>query len=102
MRGARVNVFDARGLVRAFDAARAADPYLSSWALSNALAQFHLWGSDDAALGGDLAYRYGLRGTLAGISVAAAQEVIGTPGFGAEAQSLRPFAGLAEGFVRLG
>jgi Ca2+-binding RTX toxin-like protein len=101
MLGSRVNNFDARGLVDAFDAARAADPYLTSWALSSALAQFHLWGSDEAALGGDLAYQYGLRRTLAGISLAAAQEVIGAPGFGSEAQTLRPFIGLQEGFVKL-
>jgi Ca2+-binding RTX toxin-like protein len=99
--GARVNVFDARGLVQAFDAARAANPYLDSWALSDALNRFHLWGADDAALGGDLAYQYGLRGSLAGISLAAAQDVIGASGFGSEAQSLRPFAGLAEGFAKL-
>lgn len=101
MQGARVNVFDARGLVEAFDRARAADPYLTSWDLSNALTQFHLWGADDAALGGDLAYQYGLRGSLAGIGLAAAQEAIGAPGFGSEAQSLRPFSGLSEGFVKL-
>ena len=101
MAGACVNNFSAAGLVGAFDAARAADPYLSSWALSNALAQFHLWGSDGAALGGDLAYQYGLRRTLAGISLAAAQEAIGAPGFGSDAQTLRPFSGLSDGFVKL-
>ncbi len=80
---------------------RASRPRIISWALSNALAQFHLWGSDDAAIGGDLAYQYGLRRTLAGISLAAAQEVIGAAGFGSEAQQLRPFSGLSEGFVKL-
>jgi Ca2+-binding RTX toxin-like protein len=101
MSGARVNTFNAAGLVDAFDAARAANPYLTSWALSNALAQFHLWGSDYAAIGGDLAYQYGLRGGLAGISLAAAQQVIGAPGFGSDAQTLRPFSGLQDGFVKL-
>jgi hypothetical protein len=38
---------------------------------------------------------------LAGISLSAAQQVIGASGFGSEAQSLRPFAGLQEGFVKL-
>ena len=34
-------------------------------------------------------------------SVAAAQETLGTTGFGADAQALRPFAGLQEGFAKL-
>jgi len=101
MAGAAVNNFSAAGLVNAFDAARAANPFLDSWALSNALAQFHLWGSDDAAIGGDLSYQYGIRRTLAGIGVAAAQEVIGAAGFGSDAQSLRAFGGLSEGLVKL-
>ncbi|MEW6688364.1 MAG: hypothetical protein AB1452_04640, partial [Pseudomonadota bacterium] len=71
------------------------------WALSAALAQFHFWGNDFAAIGGDLAYQYGLRRTLSGISLAAAQEVIGAPGFGSDAQSLHPFSGLQEGLVKL-
>src|SRR6266568_2646344 len=61
----KVQTFDFTQLVNAFDAARAADPGLTSWALTNALTQYHLSGSDDAALGGDLAYQYGLNGTLA-------------------------------------
>jgi hypothetical protein len=63
--------------------------------------QFHLSGSDDAALGGDLAYWYARNRGLAGISLQAAQQVIGAAGFGSEAQSLRPFNGLQEGFVKL-
>jgi hypothetical protein len=39
--------------------------------------------------------------SLAGISLSAAQQVIGASGFGSEAQSLRPFTGLQEGFVKL-
>jgi hypothetical protein len=35
------------------------------------------------------------------MSLAAAQEIIGVPGFGSDAQSLRPFTGLQEGFVKL-
>ena len=34
-------------------------------------------------------------------SLAAAQQVIGAAGFGSDAQSLRPFGGLQEGFVKL-
>jgi hypothetical protein len=43
----------------------AASPGLTSWAVTNALLQFHLSGADDAALGGDLAYWYGTARTAA-------------------------------------
>lgn len=98
----RVQTFDFLGLAGAFDAARAANPGLSSWALGDALTQYHLAGSDGAALGGDLAYWHGRNDGFAGIGLNAAQGVIGAAGFGAEAQSLRPFSGLQEGLVHLG
>ena len=47
-----------------FDTARAADPTLTSWALSNALLDFHTSGSDSAAIGGDLAHHCGLDRSL--------------------------------------
>jgi Ca2+-binding RTX toxin-like protein len=97
----KVQSFDFLGMVRAFDHARRESPGLTSWAVTNALLQFHLSGADDAALGGDLAYWYGRNRGFGGISLAAAQQVIGAAGFGSEAQSLRPFAGLQEGFVKL-
>ncbi|HEX9324916.1 MAG TPA: calcium-binding protein, partial [Reyranella sp.] len=98
----RVQTFSFLGLVNAFDQAMAQSPGLTSWALTNALLQFHLSGADDAALGGDLAYWYGKNGSLAGISLQAAQQVIGAPGFGSDAQTLRPFSGINDGFVKLG
>jgi hypothetical protein len=98
----KVQTFDFRGLVRQFDEMQQENPGLTDWALTNALLQFHLSGSDDSALGGDLAYWYGKNGTLEGISLQAAQQVIGASNFGSEAQSLRPFDGLREGLVRLG
>ncbi|MBL0167826.1 MAG: hypothetical protein IPP85_12125 [Propionivibrio sp.] len=98
----KVENFNFAGLAGAFDAARIATPTLTTWALSNALLNFQLAGSDSAALGGDLAYQYGKTGTLAGIGLTAAQEVIGDAGFGTQAQALRPLAGLQAGAVRLG
>jgi hypothetical protein len=98
----RVQSFDFLGLAHQFDQARTANPGLTSWQMSNALAQFHLAGSDDAAIGGDLAYHYGMNNSLAGISLNAAQQVIGAAGFGQDAQTLRTFTGLQEGMVRLG
>jgi Ca2+-binding RTX toxin-like protein len=97
----RVQNFDFLGLVRTFDQAWAQSPGLTSWAVTNALLQFHLSGADDSAIGGDLAYWYGRNGSLAGISLQAAQQAIGAPGFGSDAQTLRPFSGLQEGLVKL-
>ena len=102
LRDNRVETFDFAGLADAYDAARTANPGLTSWAITNALTQFHLSGSDSAALGGDLAWQYGRNGTLAGIGLNAAQEVLGDTQFGVQAQALRPLAGLQEGAVRLG
>jgi Ca2+-binding RTX toxin-like protein len=97
----KVHGLDFLQMVSAFDQARNASPGLTSWEVTNALLQFHLWGADDMALGGDLAYWYAKHRGMGGISLTAAQEVIGAPGFGSDAQSLRPFAGLQEGFVKL-
>ncbi len=63
--------------------------------------QYHLSGEDNEAIGGDLAYWYGKNNGFTGISLAAAQQVIGAPGFGSDAQTLRPFSGLQDGFVKL-
>jgi hypothetical protein len=97
----RVQTFDFLGMVSAFDSASAESPGLTSWAPTNALLQFHLSGMDDMALGGDLAYWYGKKNNFSGISLSAAEQVIGAEGFGADAQTLHPFNGLQEGFVKL-
>lgn len=84
------------------EATPAANPGLTQSVLANALMQYHLTGSDDAALGGDLAYWYARNNGLTGMGLAAAQGVIGAGGFGADAQSLHQFSGLQEGLVHLG
>jgi hypothetical protein len=61
LRNKKIANFDFTGLANAFDAAGAP----SGWALTNALLTKHLGGSDTQALGGDLAYRYGLNRSLA-------------------------------------
>ncbi|HJV91906.1 MAG TPA: hypothetical protein VJ572_00450, partial [Azonexus sp.] len=101
LRDQKVESFDFSGLVNAYDIARTSNPALSSWALTNALLDFQLGGSDTAAIGGDLAYQYGRSGTLAGIGLTAAQEVIGGSGIGGQAQTLRPLDSLQNGAVRL-
>jgi len=97
----RVENFDFAGLVGAYDAARGALPILANWALTNALAHFQMAGSDTAALGGDLAFHYGKAGTLAGIGLTAAQEVIGNASFGRQAQTLQAPDILEKGSIRL-
>jgi hypothetical protein len=69
--------------------------------LTNALLDYHLSGSDTAALGGDLAYQYGKTGTLADVGVAAAQDIMGNAQFGAQAQALKPLSELQAG-IKLG
>ncbi|TAK86930.1 MAG: hypothetical protein EPO20_05580 [Betaproteobacteria bacterium] len=101
LRNRRVQTFDFLGIVRTFDQARMSSPGLTSWQVTNTLLEYHLWGADDIALGGDLAYWYGKNRSLLGLSLTAAQQVIGAPNFGSDAQALHPFSGLQEGFVKL-
>jgi hypothetical protein len=61
----------------------------------------HLWGSNTEALGGDLAYRYGLTGSLAGIALDPAQEILSGSQFGSAPQTLQPLSGLQDGLVKL-
>ncbi len=93
----KVQTFDFAAVTAAFDAAGQVD----NWSLANALLDAHLAGSDSEALGGDLAYRYGLSGSLSGIGVGAAQQVLNAPQFGSEAQSLQPYEELQQGRTRL-
>jgi Ca2+-binding RTX toxin-like protein len=102
LRDNKVECFNFAGLASKFDQARAANPYLTSWALTNALSDFHLSGSDSAALGGDLAYQYGKNGNLSNVGLTAAQSILSDPAFGTVAQALKPLASLQEGALRLG
>jgi hypothetical protein len=97
----KVQTFEFQQLVDAFDQARAADPQLDRWALMNSLLDAHLAGSDTEALGGDLAYRYNLTGSLAGIGLGPAQDILGSAQFGTAPQALQPLGSLEEGLVRL-
>ena len=72
------------------------------WAVMNALLDAHLSSSDTEAIGGDLAYRYGLSGSLAGIATGAAQNIIADTKFGTAPQALLPLAGLQDGLLKLG
>ena len=67
----------------------------------NTLLDAHLAGSDTEALGGDLAYRYGLTGSLAGLAMTPEQGTLSSAQFGSAPQSFQPLAGLQEGLVKL-
>ena len=62
---------------------------MTSWGLSGALLGFHLGGSDTAALGGDLAYQYATKDSLAGLSIGGAQSVLDAPEYGLAKQTVQ-------------
>lgn len=101
LRDNKIETFNFEGLVAAFDAARAANPTLTTWSLTNALLTQHLSGSDTAAIGGDLAYRYNRFGTLSDISFTPALGILGASGFGTTAQALQGLATLQDSSARL-
>ena len=97
-----VERFNFAGLATQFDQALAANPALTSWALSNALAIFATGGSEADALGGDLAYQYGRYGNLGNVGLGAAQSLLGSAQFGVSAQVLQDQAALGQSVARLG
>ncbi|MES2356088.1 MAG: hypothetical protein V4568_17125 [Pseudomonadota bacterium] len=98
----KVDEFNFDGLVSKFDAARAANSTLTTWALSQALLDMHLSSSDSAAIGGDLAYQYGKNGNLSLVGSTGAQNVLANAQFGSSTpQTLQSSVGLQEGIVKL-
>ena len=93
----KVEQFNFAALASAFDAAG----QVNGWALTNALLSAHLSGSDTAALGGDLAYQYGKAGSLAGIGLTPAQDVVNAAQYGSSSQTLRTLAELQQGQIHL-
>ena len=102
LRDDKVETFDFRKLVAAYDDARECRRNQQNWKLMNELLDAHLGGSDTAAYGGDVAYRYGMTGALAGMGWAAARDTVAADGFGTEMQTLRPAAEVNAGPVKLG
>jgi hypothetical protein len=93
-----VEQFNFDGLVSRFDSALVANPSLTSWSLSQALLDFHLGGSDDAALGGDLAYEYGKNGNLSNVGSTGAQNVLGSAQFGSAPQTFQSLVVVRQSF----
>lgn len=83
-----VEEFDFGQLVTQFDQARTNTPGMTSWNLMNGLLSAHLSGSDTAAIGGDLAYYEGTRGSLGGMDLAAAVVTLQDAQFGRGSQTV--------------
>jgi YD repeat-containing protein len=84
----QVETFDFAKLVAQFDQAQAANAKLSSWNLMNGLLSAHLSGSDTAALGGDLAYYYGMNGDLSGMDLSNVIATVQDAQYGKTAQKV--------------
>jgi hypothetical protein len=92
--------FDFDEIVAAFDAARATTN-ISRWQVMNSLLDAHFSSPDTAAIGGDLAYQYGLAGSLSGLAVSAVQQIVGQAGFGAAKKALHTLDSLQQGTVKV-
>jgi hypothetical protein len=90
-------VFDFSRLVAAFDASG----QVNGWALASALLDAHLFGSDTSAIGGDLAYQYGMKGSFSGIGLGIAQDTLGAGVFGTSPQALHSLNEVQQGTTRL-
>lgn len=85
--GWSIDRFDFMDLVQSFDAAKVADPKLSSWNLMNGMLDAHLESSDAAVLGGELAARYASGGETA-VTLETAQGSLQDANFGAQNQAV--------------
>lgn len=85
------------------DPTRAASSSLASLALANRTDRNHLsaTSADAPTPGGDLAYYYGRNGSVTGMNIGAAHEVIGSADLGVGSQALRAFEGISGGSASL-
>jgi trimeric autotransporter adhesin len=97
----KVEQFDFEGLVAQFDQAQVLTPGLSSWALASSMLNFHLGGSDAAAIGGDIAYQYANNGNLSSLSTMPTQTLLASPQFGTVSQNLQATSALQDLTPRL-
>ncbi len=98
----QVEMFDFRALVDRFDQVRTADANITSWNMMDDLLDAHLFGTDDGAIGGDLAYQYGHYGNFANVGLVGARNVLIGSQFALGVQAFQSLPGLQEGVVRLG
>lgn len=96
-----VEQFDFGQLVEQFDQARTQNSALTSWNLMNGLLSAHLADSDTAALGGDLAYYQGARGSLSGMDLAAALAAVQDSQFGKNPQAVHSWPTISQSATTL-
>jgi Ca2+-binding RTX toxin-like protein len=84
----RIETFDFKRLAAEFDAALGQDPTLDRWTPMHKLLDAQLGGYDSEALGGELAYVYGMNGSFAGMGLGSAQDTLRAPGFGQQTQAI--------------
>ena len=77
------------------------NPGLTSWAVANALLQFHLWQTDEYAAGAEIAFRVGAHSGIRGISASGSLQLGTVSTLELEGQALRVFGGLQDGFAKL-
>lgn len=98
---AAVETFNFQILVDKFDQARAANAMQSRWNVMSELLDAHLSSSNNAALGGDLAFRYSQEGDLKGMTLLGAQSTLKDANFGMQAQAIHSPASLEPNLVKL-
>lgn len=91
-----VEQFDFSKLVAQFDQARAKNPSMTSWSVMNGLLDAHLSSSGGGALGGDLAYYDGTKGSLAGMDMSAAVSTLQDLQFGKAAQAIHAWTAISQ------
>ena len=101
LRNSNVEGFDFQRLVSAFDQAQAANPNANPWNVTNALLDAHLSSSDTAAVGGDLANVYGIRGSLSGFGIEAGETQLSSSQFASAPQTLSPWPVLKTGTAQI-
>ncbi|HEX2830434.1 MAG TPA: calcium-binding protein, partial [Burkholderiales bacterium] len=98
LRNRKVETFNFANIANAFDASGVA----TAWALTDTLLRQHLASSSDtAAIGADVAYRYGRSGSLAGMGFDPVVGMLSNGAFGASAQALQGAAATDVGAKRL-
>lgn len=100
LRDASVQTFDFKTLVSEFDAVQSTGTATGPWSLTFGLLDANLSASNDAAMGGELAYDYGKNGTLAGTDVLMAQSTLSASSFGVNTQSIHASGG-ANGIAKI-
>ena len=83
-----MKTFDFNGLAAAFDGAAGQGSGKDRWTVANALPGLQLSSSDRAAIGGDLAYRYGTAGDFDGLSNDTKLAILSDASFGVAAQAI--------------